>query len=632
MRQDPSRLGGGSTLSPAYSAALEQLVQKRTQKKPSILDNVLGGLKGVGGGLLSIPATAADIVAKPFEAIPGVPDFNPEDIGSFNFFVQGGKDLQHVYGDAKELARSIFTGEDTLSQSPTAQAYQAAGGGLAGVLAAASPYVGLGSVVAPMAMSAGRGAGVIAPKPVPYTPLTNADIPVTPYRATRNALAEDMAQAQVMTPDELNAFARIVHADPTITGGTNKGLSYVWGGEPMINDRLRGDYLGDAFDAEIAEAQAFFQRVPPLQRPVKVFRGIMVERPEAGTNAYSDFVRTWKPGDVIEEPGFMSTTIDRKIAEGYSNAGRVLEIEIPKGTRVATPEMFGEAYKSIEQEMTLPPNTKLQIISVSDEVIKAKVVPADTRVTKTQTVRDEMLMYAPEVTASTERPIIEPIGRPVSPIPVTPYRATRNALAEDMAHATPMTSDDLLSYVRRARTMGTKRAKMPNEFEVISDYLGPDFPQYQNVLRGNTVDDVITANIGKAQTLFEKLYPLDRPTILYRGIKNDNYVPRKQYANFIKSLKPGDVIEEVGFMSTTIDRNIAEGFSKDGFVVEITAPRGTPVVSPLMGDDIMRTYLDPERELLMAPNTKLEITSIEGKTIRARVVPSGTPVTRSVSE
>jgi len=151
-------------------------------------------------------------------------------------------------------------------------------------------------------------------------------------------------------------------------------------------------------------------------------------------------------------------------------------------------------------------------------------------------------------------------------------------------------------------------------------------------LRGNTVDDVITANIGKAQTLFEKLYPLDRPTILYRGIKNDNYVPRKQYANFIKSLKPGDVIEEVGFMSTTIDRNIAEGFSKDGFVVEITAPRGTPVVSPLMGDDIMRTYLDPERELLMAPNTKLEITSIEGKTIRARVVPSGTPVTRSVSE
>jgi len=469
----------------------------------------LGALKSLGGGLLSIPATGADIVAKPFEAIPGFPDVNPEDIGSFNFFVQGGKSLQHVYGDAKELGRSIITGKDTLSQSPTAQAYQAAGGGLTGALAAAGPYLDLASVVAPVAMGAARGAGLVAPKAVPYKPLTNADIPATPYRTTRNALAEDMAQAQalrsaltgyrtdhtkwwdvakhrdyevnelgnkfanvddypnyegiwvtldprdaarygddirevdlsgatsifddgdggffyvrprhsaptpevtapqtgrtmnpveelaqaqaqLMTPDELGQLARTINADAQITGGQNKGLSYFWGGEPMINDRLRGDYLGDAFDAEIAEAQAFFQRVPPLQQPVKVFRGIMVEEPEAGTNAYSDFVRTWKPGDVIEEPGFMSTTIDRKIAEGYSNAGRILEIEVPKGTRVATPEMFGDAYKSIEQELTLPPNTKLQITSVSNDVIKARVVPSDTPTTNRQAVRDALLRY-----------------------------------------------------------------------------------------------------------------------------------------------------------------------------------------------------------------------------------------------
>lgn len=589
MKQDPSR-GGGSTLSPAYSAALQQLVDKRTAKKPSTWDNVLGGLKGAAGLTISPLATAADIVAKPFELIPGVPDVNPESVGSVNLFVQGGKSLQHVTGDAKELGRSIITGKDTLSQSPTAQAYQAAGGGLTGTLAAAGPYLDLASVFAPVAMGAARGAGVVAPKAVPYKPLTNADIPATPYRTTRNALAEDMAQAQqnvvplfpeqppspsrlrvtnaklgqsdvadlasyreardpnlrrfnknagddlypvgtefvgkpgtpgrdeamrnfnafsqvyefkfdpkdgidiedfikegvsaedydlftgllsraesykiprseqfkvalanfvqrmggdavivndelirvprgkmfkdylaedefglsaiditptnrrtlnprqelaqaqaqLMTPDELGELARTINADAQITGGQNKGLSYFWGGEPMINDRLRGDYLGDAFDAEIAEAQAFFQRVPPLQQPVKVFRGIMVEEPEAGTNAYSDFVRTWKPGDVIEEPGFMSTTIDRKIAEGYSNAGRILEIEVPEGTRVATPEMFGDAYKSIEQELTLPPNTKLQITSVSNDVIKARVVPSNTPTTKRQTVRDALLRY-----------------------------------------------------------------------------------------------------------------------------------------------------------------------------------------------------------------------------------------------
>lgn len=381
MKQDPSR-GGGSTLSPAYSAALQQLVDKRTAKKPSTWDNVLGGLKDAAGLAISPLATAADIVGKPFELIPGVPDVNPESVGSVNLFVQGGKSLQHVYGDAKELARSIITGKDTLSQSPTAQVYQAAGGGLTGTLAAAGPYLDLGSVVAPMAMGAARGAGLVAPKPVPYTPLTAADI---------------------------------------------------------------------------AESQARSARIVPDTTP------------------------------------------------------------------------------------------------------------------------------------------------------------------------TPMTRDDLLSYVRRARTMGTTRAKMPDEFDVASDYFGPNFPQYQNALREGMVDDVMAANIAKARTLFENSYPLDRPTILYRGIKNPNYLPRKQYANFVKNLKVGDVIEEPGFMSTTIDKDMAEGFANGGFVFEIDAPRGTSVVSPLMNDELMRPYADPERELLMAPNTKLEITGIEGNTIRARVVPSDTP-------
>lgn len=456
MKQDPSR-GGGSTLSPAYSAALEQLAKKRKEQKSGVGDAVLGGLKGALGLAVSPVATVADIAAKPFEAIPGVPDFNPENVGSVNLFVQGGKSLQHVYGDAKELGRSIITGKDTLSQSPSARAYQAAGGGLTGTLAAAGPYLDVGSVVAPMAMGAARGAGLVAPKPVPYTPLTASQVdatrPMTPYRTTRNALAEDMAQT--MTADELREFAKTINADSQITGGQNEGLSYFWGGEPMINDRLRGDYLEDAFDAEIADAQAFFQRVPPLQRPTKVFRGIMVEEPSAGVNAYSDFVRTWKPGDVIEEPGFMSTTIDRNIAEGYSNGGRILEIDVPKGTRVATPEMFGDAYKSIEQELTLPPNTKLQITSVSDDVIKAKVVPSDTPTTKRQTTRDALLRYVdPEVTAPANRPIIEGV-RPTAP----PQPKRVPTYDEAVAFAQEKMAYDLQREAERAleRSVGNTR-------------------------------------------------------------------------------------------------------------------------------------------------------------------------------
>lgn len=62
---------------------------------------------------------------------------------------EGGRSVEHVYGDARELAKSVVTGEDTLSQSPSAQAYQAAGGGLGGALAAALPYVNVATAVVP---------------------------------------------------------------------------------------------------------------------------------------------------------------------------------------------------------------------------------------------------------------------------------------------------------------------------------------------------------------------------------------------------------------------------------------------------------------------------------------------------
>lgn len=263
MKQDPSR-GGGSTLSPAYSAALERLAKKRLigdapsnngravgdapldelpqignappGKRSVIGGTGKGGLGIVGDALnmakgivLSPVATVADIAWKPFEAIPGAPDFNPEDAGTFNIFVQGGKSLQHVYGDVKELGRSIITGEDTLSESPSAKAYQAAGGGLEGALMAAAPYLDVGSVVAPMAMGAARGAGLVAPKPVPYTPLTVADLnvaretfgaPTNAYRTTRNALAEDMAQAQVprptVTPATISPRLEVPTIAPTV--------------------------------------------------------------------------------------------------------------------------------------------------------------------------------------------------------------------------------------------------------------------------------------------------------------------------------------------------------------------------------------------------------------------------------
>jgi hypothetical protein len=141
------------------------------------------------------------------------------------------------------------------------------------------------------------------------------------------------------------------------------------------------------------------------------------------------------------------------------------------------------------------------------------------------------------------------------------------------------------------------------------------------------MDDFIAANVAKTQRFFEASYPLEQPTVLYRGIKDDNFLPRKQYADFIKGLKVGDVIDEPGFMSTTIDYDMAEGFANDGIVLQIEAPRGTRVGSPLMTGDLAPVYADPERELLLPPNTKLQITDIDDNLIQAKIVPADTPST-----
>ena len=281
MKQDPSR-GGGSTLSPAYSAALERLAKKRLigdapsnngravgdapldelpqignappGKRSVIGGTGKGGLGIVGdafnmakGIVLSPVATVADIAWKPFEAIPGAPDFNPEDAGTVNLFVQGGKSLEHVGGDAYQLGRSIFTGKDTLSESPSAKAYQAAGGGLGGTLAATSPYLELAGTFAPIAV---KGLG---PRSVGMRMETaNA-------RAIAEAGAKEAAERASVLNETLNATRQATgKLDPNAyDAAINRYREYLTSRYVPSNRRV-GQYVdnpSDALTRRLAAAQ-----------------------------------------------------------------------------------------------------------------------------------------------------------------------------------------------------------------------------------------------------------------------------------------------------------------------------------------------------------------------------------------
>lgn len=139
---------------------------------------------------------------------------------------EGGRSVEHVYGDARELAKSVVTGEDTLSQSPSARAYQAAGGGFGGALAAALPYVNAATTV------------------VPTTKL------LTP--AGRVALgadaAEKLAQRQIMATVPERPIG--IHVSPR-SGLETINPRVVGGGQSTAADALAGSsYMWDARSPE----------------------------------------------------------------------------------------------------------------------------------------------------------------------------------------------------------------------------------------------------------------------------------------------------------------------------------------------------------------------------------------------
>ena len=139
---------------------------------------------------------------------------------------EGGRSVQHAVGDATELAKSVISGRDTLSQSPTARTYQAAGGGVQGALAAAMPYVNLASTAAPFVAPARAAmleraaarqtadateqlarqmAERSAPRVLPERPIIRMrpNRPIIEMRpATQYGTAMEGAQGSVILPDE----------------------------------------------------------------------------------------------------------------------------------------------------------------------------------------------------------------------------------------------------------------------------------------------------------------------------------------------------------------------------------------------------------------------------------------------
>lgn len=153
------------------------------------------------------------------------------------------------------------------------------------------------------------------------------------------------------------------------TGGQKKGAV----AEDMNRSLRKGTFGDRSRHAEIRDGiDAAFERVDPVQEPALVFRGAKVK-----------FANRLRPGAVIEDPGYMSTSPSRAVADGFAKFGSdIFEITMPKGTKaIDINEAAGSGY-GFEREVLLPRGTKLVIESIRPDpksragrrIIKARVI------------------------------------------------------------------------------------------------------------------------------------------------------------------------------------------------------------------------------------------------------------------
>lgn len=189
----------------------------------------------------------------------------------------------------------------------------------------------------------------------------------------------------------------------------------------------------------------------------------------------------------------------------------------------------------------------------------------------------------------------------------------------------PMSLEDYIYGAAGDKQLGFNYSAMPREFEHAKLYYGQHFPDIQEHLRGGSVPwnlrEELAAKtaIRALDTLIEKAPQLSRPLRVYRGIKNRGY--RSNYGEFIESLKAGDRFTEPGFVSTSIDPEMAEGFSRNGYVMQIEVPSSQRVISGQHFYDDPFKMVSPEREITLPRNSTFEVTKREGNKLFVRLVP-----------
>lgn len=170
-------------------------------------------------------------------------------------------------------------------------------------------------------------------------------------------------------------------------------------------------------------------------------------------------------------------------------------------------------------------------------------------------------------------------------------------LAETAAKAKPMTEAD---YDKAKGRFDGKAAK--HEKDAALEYSSSKYTEINGVLRGKLGDDQLSMMSTKElNTVIKDLdggmskARLTKPAVTYRGM---------QHTSETSKMKPGDIFLDHGYMSTTMNREVAESFSAGSVMLSITWPKGSKLAA-------IPSHFDVEKEMLGGRGTALRLDRVE---------------------
>ena len=370
---------------------------------------------------------------------------------------------------------------------------------------------------------------------------------------------------------------------PHVSGGPK--------GAPLLKER-------DTHDAA-KSLNKLFRVAHPLTRPLVVYRGIQgLNRPRP------------KPGEVITDPGFMSTAASKSQAAMYADTGKgyILKLVVPAGTKVLRshktssfePDEGGSFYK--DSEIILPPRMRYKVVAqTGPNEYTAHVLPGQVRVPYAFALSPAL--RAKHMTP-TQRARIAAYLKSLSP-----WERKRAYIYTKLAKQPSKQRTGITDLVQGAKDYVNEEGRDINEML----RLGPKKARYDEASGGQPMlTEPDRHNAARSMNkLFRVAHPISKPIVVYRGIQGLRR-PRP---------KIGQVITDPGFMSTSAHKGQAAMYKQSpygeesnvgtGYLLKLVVPKGTKV---LMTHKTMNADAGfvTDAEIVLPPRMQYKIVSQDG--------------------